>query len=178
MKFGALSLTLHTLIFRKKRNIKKQWEDGEAPSAHLDQEFLRHNGPLRPQKPRSSIGSHIVTNITPGISWITEWINRFIHQGQALALATFLEIVPGSKEGGPRNADQYRFLAMSCTLPLSANFGVRKFCWLALFKTANCHHACLPVLKFTGRRFFKLPTRFFFPPVGKRFKEFSFKRRS
>ena len=59
--------------------------------------------------------------------------------------------------------------------PLSPNLGVLKFCWLAVFKTANCQHACLPVLKFTGWHFFKTANTLVYFPVGKRFKEFSFK---
>ena len=100
----------------RKSKHQRQWEDGEAPSAQLDQEFPRHNGPLRPQKPKIRSGLHTLPKIAPGISWIPRLINRFIYEGQAFALATFLEIAPGYKKGDPREIDQDRFFAMSCTL--------------------------------------------------------------
>lgn len=103
-------------LCQKKPRFVRQWEDGEAPSAHLDQQFPRHNGPLRPQKPRVCSGLSSLPRISPGIIWITKLINRFIYEGQSSALAAFLEIVPGFKKGDPRNTDQYRFFAMSCTL--------------------------------------------------------------
>lgn len=62
------------------------------------------------------VGPHTLSEIMPGLKWLTRFANRALLEGEVPLLAAIQEVVPGFKRGDPQGTENYWFFALSCTL--------------------------------------------------------------